>query len=163
MDNAEITERARKKRFLIDAFLHTSSHAGGKRPNEALKNAVTAYFLKAVILELIVKILYELDTKTEAPFTHNLAKLFGNLNLDTQKEVTDRFNEARERQKMHTQYLGIDNLAFHPLENVLEDNETTIKNFKYDATGVKSNSSADSIFYRDIFVYLDKRVAEMNA
>ena len=163
MGDAEIMERVRKKKFLMDAFLHTCSHAGGQGPDSALKNDVTSHFLQAVIFELMVKTLYELDVKAEAPFTHDLTKLFGGLNSDTQNELINRFNEARERQKKQFDKMGIVDVAFHALEDILSNNEKTIKNFKYDAIGVRSNTSADGTFYHDMFTYMDNRVGEMSA
>ena len=55
----------------------------GIRENDAqLDFSITCYFLYSVIFELIIKILYELDTNKLCSKTHELEKLYNNLNIN---------------------------------------------------------------------------------
>lgn len=160
MQDVEIVESVRKKRFLINAFLHSASRPSGGGSELALKHAVTGYFLQAVTFELLIKILFALDQKKEAPFTHNLLKLYRDLKSSTREFIENKYDEARERRRQ--QCAQIQDVDFHPLDTVLRNNEKTVKNFKYDAMGVDSNSSIDSIFYNEIFMYIDLRLGELH-
>ena len=160
MTQDEIKEVVKKKHFLVGSFLYTASLPCGDAPEQVLKHYVTGHFLQAVVLELIIKLLYELDLNKNAPFTHNIMNLFNELKQETKDLLELRFDEARNRRRK--QFQGIKDVKFHPLQDVLINNEMTIKNFKYDAMGVHSNSSADGIFYNEVFKYIDKKVKELN-
>jgi HEPN domain-containing protein len=159
MQDAEIAELVRKKRFLINAFLFSGSLSPGAGPDSALKHAITGHFLQAVVLELLVKILFELDTKKQAPFTHNLPKVYKELDSTTRKKIEDSYGLARERKRQL--FANIPDVTFGPLSDVLRNNETIVKNFKYDAMGVESNSAFDAEFYNEISSYIDQRVSEL--
>jgi hypothetical protein len=156
MRNAPIAELVQKKTFLISAFLHSASLPSGGGPDSTLKHAVTGHFLQAVMLELIIKAFYELDLRKAAPFNHDIATLFQQLTQGTKNFLNLRFDEARERQKR--QFVGIDDIKFHSLQEVLSNNEKTVKNFKYDAMGAGSNSSADGEFYREVLQSIQAKV-----
>jgi len=57
----EIQKLVKKKMFLIDCFLSTGKLQSMGDPDSVLKLGVTNYFLSSVILELLIKILYELE------------------------------------------------------------------------------------------------------
>lgn len=106
MNNTEPREQSNKKLFLINSFLHTCSLKSNNNPNDILKYAVSNYFLQAVVLELIIKILYELDQKDTAPFTHNILKIFNKLNQNTKDHLISMHEKARMRHKQ--QFIKID-------------------------------------------------------
>lgn len=160
MQDAEIVEEVGRKRFLIDAFLYSASLPAGRGPDASLKHAVTGHFLQAVVLELIIKAFYELDLRRRAPFTHNVVRLYRQLRQESREFLESAFEEARERRGQ--QFSGIEDVEFHPLEHVLQNNETTVKNFKYDAKGVPSNSAADGTFYRIVRQRIEDKVDELN-
>ncbi len=160
MEDAQIVEEVRKKRFLIDAFLYSASLPSGGEPEGTLKHAVTGHFLQAVVLELIIKTFYELDLKKRAPFTHDVEKLYQELPRESRAFLESAFDEARERRRK--QFSGVEDVEFHPLQDVLRNNEMTVKNFKYDAMAVPSNSSADGDFYRAVLQHIKNKAEESN-
>lgn len=162
MQPAEIKAQVQRKRFLIDSFLFTTNLNYPASPDAALRHNVTTHFLQAVILELIIKILFELDNNKAAPFTHNLVKIYRDIRDDTKVVLTKSYNEARERRRIQFTNAKIEDVQFHPLDDVLSNNEKTVKNFKYDAMGVKSNSSVDGVFYSEVFKYIDERSSELD-
>lgn len=159
MQDAELSESVKKKRFLINAFLHTASLPSGSCPDMILKHAVTRHFLQAVTLELLIKMLFELDQQNGAPFTHNLPKLYGKLKKSTRAFIEEKYDDAQKRRRR--QFSQIPNIKFHSLDTVLTNNEKTVKNFKYDALAADSNSSVDYVFYNEIFSYIDQRLREL--
>jgi hypothetical protein len=157
LEISEFKERIRKRRFLMDAFLYTSSLRGGSDEKSVLKQAVTGYYLQAVVLELVIKMLYELDRKKAAPFSHRLGDIFHAINQESQEFLEARFDEARDRRRK--QFAKFEDVVFHPLGQVLSNNERIVRDFKYEAVGVPVNSAADGRFYREICDYIDGRAA----
>lgn len=161
MNDEEIKQLVSKKMFLINCFQFTSSLKPGEGPEPALKHGVTGYYLQSIILELFVKILYELDFKEQAPFTHNVLSIFNQLKEDTKSFVVSKYDEARERNVKI--FKTIDpSVTFPPFQEVLSANETFVKNFKYDAMGSKSNSSVDGTFYQELVHVINERTDKTN-
>jgi hypothetical protein len=101
--------------------------------------------------------MFELDCRKTAPFTHDLPAIFGQLDQSTKTFLEDSFYEARER-RTHQFTSVSDNVQFQSLEDVLAANESTVKNFKYDAVATRSNSSADALFYREVVEFIEDKV-----
>ena len=148
--NIDIKELIKHKKFMLVCFIST------RLSGDPLQSGVTWYYLQSVILELIIKIYYELDVQKEAPFTHDLLKVFGYLNEDTKRFIEQKFNEARERKEEIFKRIT-DDVIHHELHEVLALNQNLIKNLKYDAMGVKANSSADGIFYKEIVENIERK------
>jgi hypothetical protein len=163
-----IKDQVRRKRFLIDSFLFTINLDLPFGPDDikyadaVLKRAATAHFLRAIILELIIKIQFELDNNKKAPFIHDLEELYSCLEEDTQKMLTDNYDEARERYRKWFVAAEIEDVHFHPLEKVLANNKTTVVHFKYDAMAVDSNDVIDEAFCSAVFKHVDKRLGELD-
>lgn len=169
--NDEIKELVKQKRFMIVCFYYsitTNSKDSPKgkskdSPDDALKIGVTGHFLQAVIMELIIKTLFELNRKKTAPYSHNILNIFNDLDQDIKDALFESFNEARIRKQKIFQRHKISDIQFHPFEKVLKNNESTIKNFKYNAMGSDSNSSLDGIFMTEFFRLLDIKIRELDA
>lgn len=162
MNNEQLKERVRKKRFLVDALLNACAAPSEADGDAALKHAVVSHYLQAVCLELIVKTLFELDCRKEAPYTHNLTELYGQLSKDTRAAFEKSYDDARVRRRQQFNEIG-DDVVFHPLADVLANNAQTVRDFKYDAMGVKSNYPADGRFYDDVFELIEREVAGIDA
>jgi len=157
MKNEEIKENISKKMFLIKSFLFTASMSTGANPLGVLSHGVTTYFLQSIVMELIVKILYEINFKKPAPFNHNILKIFNSLNKEYKEFVELKFTEAIERR--NKQFKGIDkDVQFHNFKDVLTSNEKIIKDFKYEAKAAKTNSSVDNIFYNEVMNFINKQL-----
>lgn len=161
MKNDELKQLVSQKMFLIECFLFTGTLKTKNNQDQVLKHGVTNYYLGSIVLELFVKILFELNFKKQAPFTHNALKVFEGLKNPTKSFVRSKYDEARER-KVEI-FKKIDKtVSFPPLHQVLEANENFIKNFKYNATASKSNTSADAIFYNELIRYINNELAKLN-
>lgn len=156
MNDEEIKQLVSRKMFLINCFLYTSTLKPGENPELALMHGVTGYYLRSIILELFVKILYELDLKKQAPSIHNVLKIFNQLKEDTKSIVVSKYDEARER-KVQIFKTVDPSVTFPSFQEVLSTNEAVVKNFKYDAMGAKSNSPVDGVFYQELVNVINER------
>ena len=118
-------------------------------PEELLKAAMdrqrlaaglTRVVLYAIVVELVVKHLWEEEHGTNAKYTHNIHKLFGELEPETQEQIRAIYDECcREYDaavQAGRQQLGHEAVAVKManLEEALQWNEQAIKDFKYDLT-----------------------------
>ena len=150
-----------KKVFLIESFLVTGNLKTDDNPDLVLRHGVTNYFLSSVILELFIKILYEIEFKEQAPFTHNILKIYEQLSTDTKILVRTKYDEARERREAI--FKKVDNtVSFPPIHKLLESNEDFVKNFKYDAMASKTNSAIDGKFYDELFGFINAERDNLN-
>lgn len=160
MPKYEILTLIKQKRSIMDSFLYTINISSNFREShkESLHSALTATYLKAVILELILKILCELDTKKQAPFTHDLQRVFNLLNMNTKNFLTESYSRAVCRRQ--SQFKTVDpTLEFPPLKEILRSNADIVKNFKYGTlTSGFKNASSDNVFYKELFDFIDKKI-----
>jgi len=162
LKDEELKQLVSKKMFLIDCFLVTGTLKTENNPDLILKHGVTNYFLGSVILELLIKILYELDYKKQAPFTHNILKIFEELKQQTKSIVQEKYDQARKRKE--EVFKKIDkSVTFPPLHEVLTSNEQFIKDFKYNAMASKTNSAIDGVFYNEIIGLINSEVKKLNS
>lgn len=131
-------------------------------PDAALRHGVTNYFLQAIVLELLIKCIYEVDIQEKAPYSHDLTDLYGQLNADTRAEISQYYEEARNRNKRYYDSHNITEVTFHPLEKVLANNYSIVRDFKYDAMGKDSNSSVDMVFIQQLFEFINRKVSQIS-
>lgn len=157
----ELNKLVSKKFFLIECFLATGKLQTENDPDTILKHGVTNYYLSSVILELLIKILYELEFRKQAPFKHNILKIYEQLSTDIKSFVRAKYDEARKRKEKI--FKEIDStVSFPPFHQLLESNEDFIKNFKYDAMGSKTNSAVDGVFYVEMFNFINAEKEKLN-
>jgi len=154
LNNVDIKKLVSSKLFLMESFIFTIHALKEKElPDVALKKGVTAYYLGSVILELIVKILFELDHKKTAPFHHNIFKIYAQLEKNTKNDIEQIYNNSIMRRKEAFKNIDTE-VKFPKLCEVLKVNEKMIKNFKYDGIGHSLNNAADGQFYNEIIQIL---------
>lgn len=153
MSNQEILKSINSKRFMLLSFVNTRMTS-----QEPIHAWVTWYFLWAIILELIIKIFYELEYKKHAPFTHDVYKLYNWFSAETKKFIEEKYNEARRKKQDFYKNNNINDVTIHELSDVLKENPKLIKDFKYNAMWVKANYAIDGIFLKEIFDEIDKRI-----
>lgn len=164
MSNAEIVESIKKKSFLLNSFLYSMSLPPGENQESGMRHATSAHYLKAVVLELLVKMLIELDHREPAPYTHDIHSLFAALGRETRQIFEEAYDEARKRtQKLVSTIPQAKEAIFPPLEEVLRINEDTVIDYRYDAPSVKANAAFDPTFYHEMLKYIAQRVEALNA
>ncbi len=113
-----------------------------------------SHMLYAMVLELAIKVLAELDNNRECKHNHNIAKLFCELSESSKvdlKRIYDEqvsslsSNEGKD-QKGKSVRLG-DLVVFQSLQEALQANEETMKKFKYDGKFKGKSSAMGSVIW----------------
>ena len=154
------------KIFMAQSFLDTAQlheltpnfvigsspeEAKAKRDDTVLGKKLVTHFLYAMVFEISIKIIYEIEQGKEAPYHHNILRLYKKLSPASQqkishlydvqvsniKDIISKCNGSRNRAG---QIVNI-KLDLQTLEDALEVNEQTVINFKYDGK-IKGKSSA---------------------
>ena len=102
--------------------------------------ALTSAVLYAVVVELVVKHLWEQDSGKTAPYTHELHGLFKKLSKQTQDDVETLYNNCcvqykaavQAGQQQHSP--GTVAVDMANLEEALQWNQSAVKDLKYDLT-----------------------------
>ena len=102
--------------------------------------ALTRVVLYAIVIELVVKHLWEEEHGTNAKYTHNVHELFGELKPETQRQIKTIYDacchEYETAVQAGKQQHGPEAVAVNManLEEALQWNEKAVKDFKYDMT-----------------------------
>lgn len=146
--------------FLNSATLHELSptlvmsnsieEAQAKKDDNALGKKFVTHFLYAMVFELSIKIIYEIEQGEAAPRHHKISILYKDLSPAAQQKISDLYDvQVSNMKKVISECNGrrnkggkIVNLKpdLQTLEDALEVNEQTVTNFKYDG-GFNGKSS----------------------
>ena len=118
------------------------------KDSHRLWRKMVAHLLNSIVLEITVKVIWELDNNAACPHTHNIRRLYGELEDKSQQELKQIYDDKAallaglggNDKKGRSIRLG-ELVQLQSLHEALEANEDTIKNFKYD-TEFKGKSSA---------------------
>ncbi len=161
MDKDEILNLVKPKNHLMHSFWHTLSRDPGKDPKDFLLFTTTGYFLRHLILELMIKILFELDNRKQAPTNHRIFDQFKKLKEKTQRELIENYDKARNREDTLIKKRGENKVLFPPFQTVLQVNPKVVVAFKYDAKGRKENFALDYHFMMDIHEMIQQRLKQL--
>ncbi len=112
------------------------------KDRQRVGTALTRVVLYAIVVELVVKHLWEEEhgPKAQAPHTHNVYELFKALESTTQRQMETIYDACRREYeaaiKAGKQQHGPEAVAVKManLEEALQWNEQAVKDFKYDLT-----------------------------
>lgn len=141
------------KSFLDSATLHDMTpknvviarsleEAQAKSDDTALGRKFVTHFLYAMVFELSIKIIWEIEQGKSAPHHHNILCLYRELSPSSQQKISDLYDiqvsnmkqvisKCNGRRNRGGQIVNL-KIDLQSLENALEVNEPTVKNFKYD-------------------------------
>ena len=167
--------------FLDSAQLHeltqncvissSVEEALAKRDDTALGRKLVTHFLYAMVFELSIKIIYEIEQGEEAPHRHNIWRLYKELSPASKQKISDLYDvQVSNMEKVISDCNGrrnkggqIVNLkpSLQTLEDALKVNEQTVINFKYDGQ-VKGKSSVlcSTMWTDDRILILPQLIAE---
>lgn len=101
------------------------------------------FYLESFAFELIIKIFYELDSRKEAPKTHNIEELFCKLNGENREFIKNTFDDdINKKFRKLSKNLDVSEPNF---EEVLKNNSEMVMNFKY--TPILPNASIVSVSF----------------
>ena len=115
-----------------------------------------AHILNSIVLEIAIKVIWELDNNAECRHIHDIACLFSELSKKSQEELTEIYDEKvaslasiEGRDQQGKQVLIGDLVLFQTLQEALVANEDTMKNFKYDLIFKGNSSAMGSVIWDD--------------
>ena len=120
-----------------------------------------SHMLNAIIFEITIKVLWELDNHTECSYTHKIRALYGELSEKSRREVKEIYDtksaelaKLEGTRKNKERIMVGDLVEFQSLEDALIGNEDTMKNFKYDGVFNGKSSAMGSIIWNEHLLYV---------
>ena len=124
-----------------------------------------------MVFELSIKIIYEIEQGKKAPYHHNILCLYKKLSPAVQQKISDLYDvQVSNMKKVISECNGrrnrggkIVNLKpdLQTLEDALEINQQTVKNFKYDGGfNGKSSVFCSTMWTNDRIMLLPNLLAE---
>ena len=123
------------------------------------RRKIVTHFLYAMVFELSIKIIYEIEQAEEAPHHHNIWCLYKKLSPESKKWIADKYETqvsnmenliARLNELKDDQGRIWDlNPDMQLLEDALKANEQTVINFKYDGQFNGKSSALGSIMWHN--------------
>ena len=123
------------------------------------KRKLVTHFLYAVVFELSIKIIYEIEQGESAPHHHNIFSLYKKISEESQQKISDMYDlqvanmkklisECNGRRNRGGQIVNI-RLNMQSLEEALKANDQTVRDFKYDGRFNGKSSVLCSIMWTD--------------
>ena len=117
-----------------------------------------SHMLNAIVLEIAIKVTWELDNDKECRHTHNISKLYNELGEESRRELKRIYDEkfatisGLQGTNKNGQTVRIGDLVqLQSLQDALVANEDTMKNFKYDGDfNGKSSAMGSVIWSKDL-------------
>ena len=152
MDINRIEERLKSAEYFLETAKYLESDPPiavplGTSPTAAAEiedrqiwsNRITCHMLYAIVFEISIKIIWELDNNEECRFTHNISELFEELSYDSRRCLGNIFDvkSTALAQLQGTDKRGNpvrigDLVELQSLREALKANEDVMKNFKYE-------------------------------
>ena len=117
---------------------------------------ITSHMLYAIVFEVSLKIIWELDNNEECRFTHNIRDLYNELAPDSQHQLQAIFDEKstalarlQGTNKKGERIIIGELVELQSLRDALEANEDTMKNFKYETRFRGKSSVLGSVIWTD--------------
>ena len=153
-----------KTQDFLPADLFNSPEDARAKFDNPLPRKVVIHFSYAVVFELSIKIIWEIEQGKEAPHHHNISLLYKKLSPVSKQKISDLYavqvsnmkkliSECNGRKNRSGQIVNL-NPDFQSLQEALEVNQQTVKNFKYDGQFKEKSSVLCSIMWTDDLIYV---------
>ena len=124
-----------------------------------LRKKVTTHFLCAMVVELSIKIIWEIEHGQQAPHTHNILKLYKALSQAAQQRIADMYQcHVTHVEKLISEMNGQKNrggervnlkVQLQSLKEALAANEQVVTSFKYEGRFNGKSSALCSVLWTD--------------
>ena len=155
LDSAQLLERT------TDHIIAGSQEeAESKKVDTLYRRKMTAHFLYAMIFELCIKVIWEIEhNKTPKP-NHDILSRYRELSKDSRQAISDLYDTqvgntkhiiSRLNSGITDEHGYIVNVSvkLQSLEDALTSNQETVKNFKYDGRLDEKSSVLCSVMLND--------------
>ena len=113
---------------------------------QSILTRTTCHFLCAVLFELAIKIIWEVENQKECEHDHRILKFYNKLSSERRSHIRQLYERQSDliRREIYTDCAGRDyRIEFQSLEDALKANYKTVTNFKYEG-GFHGKSSVIS-------------------
>ena len=149
---------------IIQIVAESEESARAKVDDTTFGRKMTAHFLYAIIFELCIKIIWEIEHKTTPPFTQDILSLYNELSDDSRRKITELYDkQVRNIEAVISDAnSGIKNkggdivnlsVNLQSLQEALASNAETIKNFVYEGIIGGKSSVFSSILWTHDRIY----------
>lgn len=110
---------------------------GSAKDQQRYQRKQVCYFLYAIIFELSIKIMWEIERGEKCRHTHKIVEIYRELSCEKQLHIKSLYNNqatiirTMKKQPEKTEIRNHNSINFQSLDEALESNEDTMINFKY--------------------------------
>ena len=138
--------------------------AKSKLDDIIFRRKLVTHFLYAMVIELSMKIILEIECGQSAPTHHNISTLFKKLSHESQQKISDMYDaqdanirnlisQCNGQRDSAGEIVNI-TLDLQSLADALKANERTVKDFKYDGQFNGKSSALCSVMWTDDLIYV---------
>lgn len=146
--------------LVLDLIEKKISEDIGKETNGENNNIIgyldVKIFISALSFELIIKLFYLLDKNKVHEKTHDIEKLFDELNSESKELIEEEFSKAVIKLAKNTENRIGSKLYIPDLREALSQNKKIITDFKY-YSKLENGSIVTTNFLMNLFRELEKR------
>ena len=159
LDSAQLLERTTNQ-----IIASSQEEAELKADDTRFRRKMTAHFLYAVVFELCIKIIWEIENNKPPKTNHDILSRYRELSPDSRGAIFDIY-DTQVRNIKHIISLAngqVDSkgnivnlrIKLQSLEDALKSNEETVKNFKYDGRLDGKSSALCSVMWDDDEIFI---------
>ena len=151
METAEFLEIAP----YLASIGESKEQIGARKDKQNLERKEVCHFLYAIVFELAIKIIWEIEKEKECRRTHNILDLYKELSFKKQSPIKDLYDNQvsiiknLEGERGGKKIRFKDLADFQSLDEALKSNQDTITNFKYDGQFRGKSSVMGSVIWNN--------------
>ena len=176
MDNTSLTDKIKMAQGFLDSaqllertlnqiVAKSQEEAESKVDDTRYTRKMTAHFLYAVVLELCIKIIWEIEHNTPPKPNHDIFSRYRELSKESRQAISDMYDtqvQNTENTISRANFGVVDNkgdvvnlcIQLQSLEDALKSNPQTMRDFKYDGKLTGKSSVFGSIMWSTDRIYI---------
>ena len=169
MDNTSLTDKLKMaqsflesaqmlERTLNQIFAKSQEEAESKAEDARYRRKMTVHFLYAIVFELCIKIIWEIEHNKPAKPNHDILSQYRELSKESRKAISEMYDNqvkiteniiSRSNSGVKDNYGDTVNLCveLQSLQDALISNPQTMRDFKYDGRFTGKSSAFGSIMW----------------
>ena len=160
LDSAQLLEGT-----LNQVFAKSQKDAESKADDTRYRRKMTVHFLYAVVFELCIKIIWEIEHNKPPKPNHDILSRYIELSKESQQAISDMYDNqvkitenviSRSNSGVTDNFGDTVNLCIElqSLQDALKSNSQTMRDFKYDGKLTRKSSAFGSIMWSRDRIYI---------
>ena len=152
LETAELLEIAPHPPFIGESIEETDAREHRLR----FRKKKACHFLYAIIFELAIKIIWEVENGRESEYIHNILQIYNELSCEKQSKIKEMYEtqasliKSQEAQNNEDRIRVNDWTEFQSLEDALEANYATVRDFKHDGVYRGKSSVIGGVIWNNV-------------